>query len=112
MFRLFRRQRVKETGAENAQRFVDMVKRRAHDERMVLAYPSGKWTASNDHLGWVWMINPQWRKRVHALIAKQRVPVKDVRFHAPDSMDGWTFSATSTVPVPRVATLTLEETLW
>src|SRR5574343_110273 len=38
-------------------------------------------------------------------------PVKAAQFHEPDSLDGWTFSAYSTVPVPRIAQLTLDQSL-
>lgn len=99
-----------ETGEMNARRFVRVVTRIASDERIIQMVPhEGFRGVKRETHGWVWMLNPKWRERVLELL--REAPVKDAQFHAPDSMDGWTFSATSTVPVPRIATLSLEETL-
>lgn len=100
-----------ETGEENAQRFVRVVSTLARDERVILCYPHGPFGkargGADPRCGWVWMLNPLWRARVLELLAA--APVKDAKFHEPDTMDGWTFSATSTVPVPRIAQLTLDQ---
>jgi hypothetical protein len=108
---LFRRKREPETGAENARRFVTIVARLAAESRIVEMYPYPGRSNRNEHFGWQWMANSAWRKEVNRLLHAQRVPVKDARFHSPDSLDGWSFSCVSTVPLPRVATLTLEDTL-
>lgn len=100
-----------ETGEENAQRFVRVVSTLARDERVIICYPHGPFGKArgggDPRCGWVWMLNPLWRARVIDLLGG--APVKDAKFHEPDSMDGWTFSATSTVPVPRIAQLTLDQ---
>lgn len=102
--------RVDETGEANARRFVSVVSRLAKDQRLIEMFPHEGWRGSkHERYGWEWMPNPLWRQRVLELL--QDAPVKDARFHAPDSLDGWTFDAVSTVPVPRVATLSLEEAL-
>lgn len=98
-----------ETGELNAQRFVKMVTEQARDERVIICYPHGTPTIRNPRVGWVWMLNPAWRERVLDLL--KDAPVKGAAFSPPDTMDGWTFHAYSTVPVPRIAQLTLEDTL-
>lgn len=101
---------VPETGEENAQRFVRVVSRLARDERMIICYPqTGYGGSPNERTGWVWMINPKWQARVLELL--KDAPVREPRFDPPDSMDGWTFSAYSTVPVPRIAKLDLNDRL-
>lgn len=112
MLRLFRKKPAPETGAENARRFVAVVTRLAADSRIVEMLPHDGWRGSkHERYGWQWMANPAWRKEVNRLLHTQRAPVKDIRFHAPDSLDGWSFTAISTVPLPRVASLSLEESL-
>lgn len=99
-----------ETGEENARRFVEVVTDLAHEKRVVLCYPHpGFRSIGGPENGWVWMLNPLWRARVLELLAE--APVRGAEFHAPDNLDGWTFSAYSTVPVPRVAQLALDQTL-
>lgn len=108
MFAFLRKKRVNETGAENARRFVAAVEKLARDERMVQLFPHpGYHGVKHERYGWEWMMNPLWRERVLELL--KDAPVKDATFHAPDSLDGWTFTAISTVPVPRIAQLTLED---
>ncbi|QYW02162.1 hypothetical protein CPT_Sonora_060 [Stenotrophomonas phage Sonora] len=110
--KLLGRPPVDETGEQNARRFVEAVVRLAHDERVILCYPHQGLRASGRgdiRFGWVWMLNPLWRARVAELL--KDAPVRDVIFSEPDTMDGWTFSAHTTVPVPRVAQLALDEVL-
>lgn len=105
--KLFGTHPPKETGEENAQRFVHTVIAQAREHRVVIMYPSdtkAPWIG-----GWVWMMNEAWRTRVLELLAD--APVKEPRFCPPDSLDGWTFTAYSTVPVPRIAQLTLDQSL-
>lgn len=96
-----------ETGEENARRFAETVAKLAKDARVIVMYPT--YTKAADIGGWVWMMNAAWRARVLELLAD--APVKEPKFHEPDSLDGWTFSAYSTVPVPRIAQLTLDQSL-
>lgn len=111
MINIFRKKRAPETGEANARRFVVVVSKLAQDERLVTMLPHDGWHGSkHERYGWEWMPNPRWRERVLELL--RAAPVKDAAFHAPDSLDGWTFTAISIVPVPRVATLSLEESLW
>lgn len=105
--RLFGTHPPGETGEQNAQRFVQTVATLAKDERVILMYPT--YTKASYVGGWVWMMNAAWRARVLDLL--KAAPVKDAQFHEPDSLDGWTFSAYSTVPVPRIAQLTLDQSL-
>lgn len=100
---------TEETGEQNARRFVETVARLAHDERVIICYPTGTWTQRCEARGWQWMMNERWRARVLDLL--RLAPVRDPQFHAPDSLDGWTFTAYSTVPVPRIAQLELHQTL-
>ena len=112
MFAFLRKKRIKETGAQNAARFVATVTKLAEDERMVQLFPHpGFHGSKHERYGWEWMPNAAWRKEVNRLIAISKAPVKDARFHAPDSLDGWTFTAVSTTPLPRVAQLTLDDVL-
>lgn len=100
-----------ETGEENAHRFVRVVATLAREERVIICYPHGPFRkakgGNHPRCGWVWMLNPLWRARVLELLAD--APVKEAKFHEPDELDGWTFSAYSTVPVPRIAQLTLDQ---
>lgn len=95
-----------ETGEQNAQRFAKMVVKVAHEDRVIIC-DAGR--GYNERYGWLWMMNAAWRERVMELL--QGAPIKDARFCPPDDMEGWTFSAYSTVPVPRIAQLTLEDIL-
>lgn len=97
-----------ETGEQNAQRFVAAVITEAREERVIIMYPTNAGRAHH-RFGWVWMMNAAWRARVLELL--QDAPVREPQFNPPDSLDGWTFSAYSTVPVPRIAQLTLDQTL-
>ena len=106
-----RRPIPEETGEANAQRFVEAVVDQAHEERVIICYPHpGYGGRGGPQHGWIWMLNPRWRDRVLELLA-QGAPVREAQFHPPDDLDGWTFSAYSTVPVPRIAQLGLDETI-
>ncbi len=109
MRRLLGRQRIAETGEANAQRFVEAVTRLAREERVLIFYPysSLMFGGTNERTGWIWMLNPLWQERVLELL--KMAPVRDARFSPPDSLDGWTFTAYSTVPVPRIAKLGLDD---
>lgn len=113
LFSIFRKTKSAETLAQNALRFCSVAAKLAEDERLVAMYPHPGWrTSRNDRFeryGWVCMPNPLWRERVLNVLNARQAKVKDATFHAPDSLDGWTFTAISTVPVPRIAQLTLED---
>lgn len=100
---------TKETGEQNARRFVETVARLAKDDRVLIFSPGGIWHVRNERNGWVWMMNERWRARVLDLL--RDAPIRDPDFSPPDSLDGWTFVAYSTVPVPRIAQLELNQTL-
>jgi hypothetical protein len=99
----------RETGEQNAQRFVRTVATLARDDRVIICYPHGIPSPNNRRVGWQWMLNPKWRERVLELL--KDAPVRGADFSPPDSMDGWTFVAYSTVPVPRIAQLELDQAL-
>lgn len=108
--RLLRRPRAPETGEANARRFAATVVELALEERVIICYPrQGLQGAKGREHGWEWMLNPLWRARVLELL--QDAPVRNAEFHPPDSLDGWTFSAYSTVPVPLIAQLDLSQSL-
>lgn len=107
--KLVTRRQQTETGEQNARRFVKTVAELAKDKRVIICYPDGRNTFTNPANGWPWMMNAIWRARVLTLL--QDVAVRGAEFSPPDSLDGWTFTAYSTVPVPRIASLTLEDTL-
>lgn len=104
----FKNKRSTETGEQNAQRFVRVVTTLAKDERVIICYPHPT-RSRTERGGWIWMLNPAWRDRVLELL--KNAPVRGAEFSPPDSLDGWTFHAYSTVPVPRIAQLSLNETL-
>lgn len=98
-----------ETGEDNARRFVAAVTQLAKDDRVILMYPHPVRSDGGLRGNWQWMLNPAWRARVLELL--QDAPVRGAEFSPPDSLDGWTFHAYSTVPVPRIAQLSLSDTL-
>lgn len=108
----FKKKRSTETGEQNAQRFVSTVREVAADNRFIEFYPHPAWSGgAHRRYNWPWMINEAWRARVLELLRERDIPVRDAQFLPPDSLDGWTFSAYSTVPVPRVAQLRLDQVL-
>lgn len=108
---LFRTSKRKETGDQNAQRFVETVLREAKDVRLIVCRMDSGYAGRKSELcGWIWMPNPRWRAKVLDLLTSSDC-VTDFKFTPPDALDGWTFHATSTVPVPRVAFLELDQTL-
>lgn len=110
--RLTKKTRSNETGLQNAERFVTALESLAERHRLIEMFPHpGFHGVKGEQYEWVWMPNVCWRDVVKHLIQERKSSVRDVQFHAPDSMDGWTFSAISTTPLPRVAHLSLDETL-
>lgn len=107
------KKRVQETGYENAQRFCDLVEKLAMEHRIIAMYPHPGYRSINDEgrYGWVWMANEQWRKMVGQCLYERKVSLKSAEFHAPDSIEGWCFTAISNAPAPRVALLSLEDSL-
>lgn len=100
--------KTKETGEQNARRFVKVVAALAKDSRTITCYERPAFYGRRDErYGWSWMANPRWREFVAELLSKE--PVRDVRFYAPDSIEGWSFHAISFAHVPRVAELQLDE---
>ena len=101
MFQFPFKSKRKETGAENAVRFVKVISKKAQEGRFIQAHPHD----------WPWMYNEAWRERVLQILAESGTPVTDARFTPPDDLDGWLFDARSTVKRLRVTTLSLDETL-
>ena len=102
-------ERNPETGEQNAQRFVKTVAMMAKEGRVIIMYPHPVRSHGGLAGNWQWMLNPAWRDRVMELL--QQAPVRGAEFSPPDSLDGWTFHAYSTVPVPRIAQLSLNDSL-
>lgn len=103
--------RVPETGKRNAERFVATVLRAAREGRLIVCRMDAGFRERKSELcGWQWMPNDAWRAYVLAML-KISNDVCDCKFSPPDALDGWTFRADSTVPVPRVASLTLDQSL-
>lgn len=102
-------QRSTETLRQNAMRFVQVVERIAKEQRYVQMFPHlGYRGVKGEQYGWIAMPNHQWRELVIEQLQRNRM-VDDPCFVPPDHLDGWTFSARSIVPTPRVALLGLEE---
>lgn len=106
---LLRRPPPTETLRANAERFVAVVQEMAREQRYIQMFPHvgyhGRKTAAH---GWIAMPNLHWRCLVQKLLIEGGM-VTDAQFHEPDSLDGWTFSAVSIFPTPRVALLNLED---
>lgn len=107
---MINRNKPPETGEANARRFVQTVAELAREQRVVICYPHpGFHGAKLREANWAWMLNPRWRERVMELL--RDAPVRNAEFLPPDTMDGWTFTAYSTVPVPRIAQLELDQAI-
>lgn len=96
-----------ETGAENAERFVRMVKAEAKEERHIIAYMT---PGSSHRSGWEWMANKEWRSIVHRRLQEEGV-TWEPKFSPPDSLDSWTFYATARHPRPKAEFTPIGETL-
>jgi len=94
-----------ETGGDNVSRFVRRVLDEAQHTRIVILRPDGARSGQ-----WPWMENSSWRHAVEDRLAESD-QVYGAVFHCPDSLDGWSFCCYSVDPKPKVAGLSLDDTL-
>jgi len=104
---------IRETGEENAHRFVRVVQDVATAHKVIVLYADPGQTAYTDpeKVGWTWMKNRVWRQRVLDLLVEKEIHVTEAKFLPPDELDGWVFLATSVSTRHRVEDLTLDKTL-
>ena len=104
----------KETGEENAERFVRVVREESMEHKVIILYAEIGTSSYADpnKVGWTWMKNRNWRDRVLMMLADEEMPsVTEPRFLPPDNLDGWVFVGLSASTRHRVEDLRLDETL-
>lgn len=107
---LFNRVVPKETGEENAQRFITMVKEAAREERFMRYY---RLASPRDRLnvtGWEWMAHEQWRQVVEAELVSSGAVI-DLKWYAPGPMGDWALLVSSASTTAYVETLRITDSL-
>jgi hypothetical protein len=103
---------IGETGKQNADRFIKVLKKLAVDNRHIVMYSDRTKGMDPDCVGWDWMHNAQWRSYVLGILMHDH---SDLLVHpiwcSPDSAGGWSLAVVSRHASNRTAIMELDEKL-